>query len=166
MPSGRRQGWDFELRKRRRTVDPWGASAEGAQARQRHAIDDSGGTEAVVHLEPLDGGLGSRPEQSVDGAEFVAEAAEHPLDLENGRRTARTSVAGTWANGGRGSAAGQRGGAQRCSGLRADDAVDHQVVRFLEAPNGPFRQRTVDAIDRAGRVSPIAQCTLELPYLR
>jgi hypothetical protein len=165
MPSGRRQGWDFELRGRG-TVDPWGASAEGAQARQRHAIDDSGGTEAVVHLEPLDGGLGSRPEQSVDGAEFVAEAAEHPLDLENARRTARTSVAGTWANGGRGAAAGQRGGAQRCSSLRADDTVDRQVVRLLEAPNRPFRQRTVDAIDRAGPVSPIAQCTLELPYVR
>ena len=120
----------------------------------------------MVHLEPLDGGLGSRPEQSVGGAEFVAEAAEHPLDLENARRTARTSVAGTRANGGRGSAAGQRGGAQRRSSMRADDAVDRQVVRLLEAPNRPFRQGPVDAIDRAGPVSPIAQCTLELPYLR
>jgi hypothetical protein len=85
MPSGRRQRWDFELRGRRCTVDPWGASAESAQARQRDPIDDSGGTEAVVHLEPLDGGLGSRPEQSVEGTTFVPEAAQHPLYLKNAR---------------------------------------------------------------------------------
>jgi hypothetical protein len=119
-----------------------------------------------MHLEPLDGGLGSRPEQSVETTAFVSEAAEHPLGLEDARRTPRTSVAGTWAKGGWGSATGERGGAQRRSSVRADDAVDREAMRLLEAPNRPFRHRTVDAIDRAGPVSPIAQCTLELPYLR
>jgi hypothetical protein len=50
--------------------------------------------------------------------------------------------------------------------LRADDAVGRQTMRLLEAPNGPFRQRTVEAIDRARRVGPIAQSALELPYAR
>jgi hypothetical protein len=39
-------------------------------------------------------------------------------------------------------------------------------MRLLEAPNGTFRGRTVDAIDRAGRVGPIAQRALELPDVR
>jgi hypothetical protein len=39
-------------------------------------------------------------------------------------------------------------------------------MRLLEPSNGPFRQRTVEAIDRAGLVGPVAQTALELPYGR
>jgi hypothetical protein len=39
-------------------------------------------------------------------------------------------------------------------------------MRLLEAPNRSLRDRTVDAIDWAGRVSPIAQGALDLTYLR
>jgi hypothetical protein len=54
-----------------------------------------------MHLEPLDGGLGSRAEQAVHRAAVVSQAAEHPLDFEYARRTSLTSVAGTRSNGGR-----------------------------------------------------------------
>jgi hypothetical protein len=165
MPSGGRKRWDFELRGGRRSVAPWGASAEGAKARERRPIHDPGRAEAVMHLEPLDGGLASRPEPPVERAEFVPEAAEHPLYLEDTRRAARGAVAGAWANRW-GSTPPERRHAQRRCGLRTDDAVDRQAMRLLEAPNGPFGQRTVDAIHRAGRISPIAQSTLELQYLR
>src|SRR5215207_11662900 len=37
-------------------------------------------------------------------------------------------------------------------------------MRLLEAPNSPFRQRTVESIDRARRVGPTAQSALELAY--
>jgi len=39
-------------------------------------------------------------------------------------------------------------------------------MRQLEAPNRLFRQRTIEAVDRAGRVGPIAQSALELSYAR
>jgi hypothetical protein len=53
-----------------------------------------------MHLEPLDGRLGSRPEQPVKGAGVVSQTAEYPLDLEHAPRTTLTSVAGTRAEGG------------------------------------------------------------------
>jgi hypothetical protein len=37
-------------------------------------------------------------------------------------------------------------------------------MRLLEAPNRPFRQRTVEAIDWAGSVGPVAQRALEPAY--
>ena len=109
----------------------------------------------MLDLEPLDSGLCSRPEQSVDWAGFVPEARQHPLYLENARCAAGAPVAGTWAKGRRGPKL-PNGGMQRGLRLLANDAVRRQAMRLLEAPNRPLRQRTVDAIDRASRVGPIA----------
>jgi hypothetical protein len=79
VPSGRWQRWHFEIGGRRCTIDHWGAAAEGAKAPQRRLIDDPGRTEAAIDLEPLDGGLGSRPVEAVESTEFVPEARQHPL---------------------------------------------------------------------------------------
>jgi hypothetical protein len=79
VPSGRRQRRDLKLRGGHRTVGPWRAAAVGTKAPQRRLINDPGRADAMLHLEPLNGGLGSRPEQSVERTEVIAEAAQQPL---------------------------------------------------------------------------------------
>jgi hypothetical protein len=120
-----------------------------------------------MHLEPLEGGLGLRPEESVQRTSFVAPAAQQALYLENTLRAPRTPVAGTWANGIRtsgGPTCLAVIGTQRRPGLGADDAVDRKAMRLLEASNRPFGQGTVEAIDRTRRVGAIAQTALEQSY--
>jgi hypothetical protein len=85
VPSGRWKRRDFEVRGRNRAAGAWRAAAERAEAAQRRRGDDPGRTKAMLELEPLDGGLCSRPEQSVERTGFVPEARQHPLYLENSR---------------------------------------------------------------------------------
>ena len=73
-----------------------------------------------MHLEPLKGGLGLRPEQSVQGTGFVAQAAQQALYLEDTLRAT-----------------------QRRPRLGADDAVCRKALRLLETPNRAIGQRAV-----------------------
>jgi hypothetical protein len=50
---------------------------------------------AALDLEPLNGGLGSRSEQSVERTGVNPEATQHALYLENLLRAARTAITGT-----------------------------------------------------------------------
>jgi hypothetical protein len=120
----------------------------------------------MFDLEPLNGGLRLRPEQSVERAGFVPEAAQHALYVENARRSARGAVSGSRTKGRWGPALVWGRGMERRAGPRAHDTVDRQAVRRLEALNGALGQRTVEAIDPARRVGRGAQSALELAYAR
>jgi hypothetical protein len=73
-----------------------------------------------MHLEPLKGGLGLRPEQSVQRTGFVAQAAQQALYLED-------TLSAT----------------QRRPRLGADDAVCRKAMSLLETPNRAICQRAV-----------------------
>src|SRR5215212_93645 len=118
-------------------------------------------------LEPLKGGLGLRPEQSVQRTGFVAQAAQQALYFEDRPRAPRAPVASTWANGirtGGGPAGLAVVGTQRRPGLVADDAVCRKAVRLLETPNRAFGQWTVQAIDRTRGVRLVAEGALEVAH--
>ena len=120
----------------------------------------------MFDLEPLNGGLRLRPEQSVKGTGFVPEAPQYALYVENARRIVRGAVAGSRTKGRRGPLLVCGRGAERRAGLWAHDAVDRQAVRRLEAPNRAFGRRPVEAIDPADRVGRRAQSALQLAYVR
>jgi hypothetical protein len=99
-----------------------------------------------MHLEPLNGGLGLRPEQSVQRTGFVAQTPQQALCLEDTLRSPRTPVAGTWANGVRTGGGPSRlavVGTQRRPRLGADDAVCRKAMPLLETPNRAIGQRAV-----------------------
>jgi hypothetical protein len=120
-----------------------------------------------MHLEPLEGGLGLRPEQSVQRTGFVPQAPQQALYLENTLRAPRTPVAGTWANGirtGRGPTRLAVVGTQRRPGLGAGDAACRKAMGLLETPNRAFCQRAVEAIDRTRVVRLVAEGALEVAH--
>src|SRR5215216_4856266 len=57
-------------------------------------IDEPARAKAVLHLEPLDGGLGPRTEEAVNRTAFVAESAQRALDPPNALRPDRAPIAG------------------------------------------------------------------------
>ena len=97
-----------------------------------------------MHLEPLERGLGMRPEHSVQRTGFVAQAAQQALYLEDTRSGPPHLAVGT----------------QRRSGLGADDAVCRKAMRLLETPNGALGQRAVEAIDWTRDVRLVAEDAL------